>query len=130
MHLLQILEETHNVSLFAVRVEELIDLFLTRCFLFPILSITLHRHPCHTWKSELFGRQIVLRHTESLTPSSHSSGEERKDIKGKDTFDLSDWWKSNCATLPTFGYVLREVLTNSCPSERLFSVFNSTYGLQ
>jgi hypothetical protein len=28
------------------------------------------------------------------------SFEERKDIKGKDTFALSDWWKSNCATLP------------------------------
>ena len=27
------------------------------------------------------------------------SFEERKDIKGKDNFDLSDWWKSNCATL-------------------------------
>ena len=41
------------------------------------------------------------------------SFEERKDIKGKDTFDLSDWWKSNCATLPGFTYVLRTVLTNS-----------------
>ena len=27
------------------------------------------------------------------------SFEERKDSKGKDTFDLSDWWKSNCAPL-------------------------------
>jgi hypothetical protein len=33
------------------------------------------------------------------------SFEERKDIKGKDTFDLSDWWKSICATLPGFVYV-------------------------
>jgi hypothetical protein len=58
------------------------------------------------------------------------SFEERKDIKGKDTFELSDWWKSNCATLPGFAYVLRTVLTNSpnsCPSERSFSIFNSTY---
>ena len=58
------------------------------------------------------------------------SFEERKDSKGKDTFDLSDWWKSNCATLPGFAYVLRAVLTNSpnsCPSERLFSIFNETY---
>ena len=42
----------------------------------------------------------------------------------------SDWWKSNCATLPGFVYVLRAVLTNSpnsCPSERLFSLFNTTY---
>jgi hypothetical protein len=38
--------------------------------------------------------------------------------------------KSNCATLPEFAYVLRAVLTNSpnsCPPERLFSIFNSTY---
>jgi hypothetical protein len=44
--------------------------------------------------------------------------------------DLSDLWKSNCATLPGFTYVLRAVLTNSpnsCPSERLFSIFNTTY---
>ena len=61
---------------------------------------------------------------------SMKSFEERKDSKGKDTFDLSDWWKSNCATLPGFAYVLRAVLTNSpnsCPPERLFSIFNSTY---
>ena len=58
------------------------------------------------------------------------SFEQRKDSKAKDTFDLSDWWKSNCATLPAFAYVLRAVLTNSpnsCPSERLFSIFNATY---
>ena len=28
------------------------------------------------------------------------SFEGRKDSKDKDTFDLSDWWKSNCGTLP------------------------------
>jgi hypothetical protein len=56
--------------------------------------------------------------------------EDRKDNKGKDTFDLSDWWKSNCATLSGFAYVLREVLTNSpnsCPPECLFTLFNTTY---
>ncbi len=59
------------------------------------------------------------------------SFEERKDNKGKDTFVLSDWWKSNCATLPGFAYVLRAVLTNSpnsYPPERLFNIFNATYG--
>jgi hypothetical protein len=59
------------------------------------------------------------------------SFEERKDSKGKDTFVLSDWWKSNCVTLSGFTYVLRAVLTNSpnsCPPERLFSIFNATYG--
>jgi hypothetical protein len=63
-------------------------------------------------------------------PDSIKSFEERKDNKGKDTFDLSDWWKSNCATLPGFTYVLRVVLTNSpnsCPPERLFRIFNATY---
>jgi len=58
------------------------------------------------------------------------SFEESKDIKGKDTFDLSDWWKSNCATLSGFAYVFRAVLTNtpnSCPSESLFTLFNTTY---
>ena len=55
---------------------------------------------------------------------------ERKDGKEKDTFDMSDWWKANCAKLPAFTYVLRAVLTNSpnsCPPERLFSIFNSTF---
>ena len=59
------------------------------------------------------------------------SFEERKDSKGKDTFDLSDWWKSNCATLPVFAYVLLcAVLTNSpnsCPTECLFIIFSATY---
>ncbi len=55
---------------------------------------------------------------------------ERKDDKGQDTFEISDWWKANCAMLPAFTYVLRAVLTkspNSCPPERLFSIFNSTF---
>ena len=55
---------------------------------------------------------------------------ERKDVKGKDTFDMSDWWKANYSKLPAFTYVLRTVLTNSpnsCPPESLFSIFNSTF---
>ena len=44
---------------------------------------------------------------------------ERKDDKGQDTVDISDWWwKANCAKLPVFTYMLRTVLTNSpnsCP---------------
>ena len=65
---------------------------------------------------------------QSLTDSIKSF-EERKDNKGKDTFDLSVWWKSNSGTLPGFTYVLRAVLTNSpnsCPPERLFIIFNAT----
>jgi len=38
---------------------------------------------------------------------------ERNDGNGKDTFEMSDLWKSNCAKLPAFTYVLRAVLTNS-----------------
>jgi hypothetical protein len=37
----------------------------------------------------------------------------RKDGKQKDTFDISDWWKANCAKLPAFTYVLRAALTKS-----------------
>jgi hypothetical protein len=54
---------------------------------------------------------------------------DRKDGKGKDTFGMCDWWKSNCAKLPAFTYALRAVLTNSpnsCPPERLMSIFNAT----
>jgi hypothetical protein len=38
---------------------------------------------------------------------------ERKDDNRQDAFDISDWWKVNCAKLPAFTYVLRAVLTNS-----------------
>ena len=60
------------------------------------------------------------------------SFEERKDIKGEETFDLGDSWKSNCATLPAVAFVLRTVLTNSPNSslpECLFNIFNTTYNL-
>ncbi len=62
--------------------------------------------------------------------ASIKSFEERKDNKGKDTFDSSGWLKSNCATLSGFTYVLRSVLTNSsnsCQPESLFTVFNTTF---
>jgi hypothetical protein len=69
--------------------------------------------------------QIEVMKTEFIRyqalADSIKSFEERKDRKGKDTFDLSDWWKSNSGTLPGFTYVLRGVLTNSpnsCPHER------------
>ena len=55
---------------------------------------------------------------------------ERKDGKGKDTCDMSDWWKAKCAKLPAFTYVLRAVRSNSlnsCPPERLFSIFTATF---
>ena len=54
--------------------------------------------------------QIAVMKTEftwyqDLTDSIKSF-EERKDNKGKDTFDLSDWWKSNCATHPFLPFPL------------------------
>ena len=66
--------------------------------------------------------QIEVMKTEVMKyqtlPDSIKSFEDRTDNQGKDTFDLSDWWKSNCATLSGFTYVFRTVLTNSpnsCP---------------
>ena len=78
--------------------------------------------------------QIELMKTEVIKyqvfTGSIKSFEERKNIKGKDTFDLSDWWKSNCATLSGFTYVFGTVLTNSpnsCPECLFFSIFNANY---
>ena len=81
--------------------------------------------------SKLASRGLKPLYVKKLERWCGALRERRKDSKGKDTFDLSDWWKSNCATLPGFAYVLRAVLTNSpnsCPPERLFSIFNATYG--
>jgi len=69
--------------------------------------------------------ELLLTAADSIKPLV-----ERKDGTGKDTFDISDWWKANSAKLPAFTYVLRAVLTNlpnSRPPERLFSIFNSTF---
>jgi hypothetical protein len=41
------------------------------------------------------------------------------------------WWRCNSGNLPHFAFVLRSLLTNapnSCPPERLFSMFNATFG--
>jgi hypothetical protein len=70
----------------------------------------LYEHPeirteIEVMKTEVMKYQVLV--------DSIKSFEERKYSKGKDTFELSDWWKSNCATPPGFTYVLRAVLTNS-----------------
>ena len=84
----------------------------------------------------VFGNKISVSDIEGLTILKLSEHPqiilqiEVKDGKGKDTFDISDWWKANCAKLPAFTYVLRVVLTNSpnsCSPERLFSIFNATF---
>ena len=91
---------------------------------------------CMSTRTEI-RTQIEVMKTEVMKyqtlADSIKSFEERKDSKGKDTFDLSDWWKSNCATLPGFTSVLRAVLTNSLSHPTLahqsvwFSIFNTTY---
>jgi hypothetical protein len=48
---------------------------------------------------------------------------DRKDGNGKDIFDMSNWWKANCAKLPAFTYVLRAAPNyspNSCLKKMLF----------
>ena len=55
---------------------------------------------------------------------------ERKDEKGKDTFDLGTWWRGNSSKVPSWAYVLRAVLTNSpnsIPPERVFSILNDSF---
>ena len=58
--------------------------------------------------------------------------EQRKDAKGKDTFDRAAWWRSDeiATKTPAFKFVLRAVLANSpnsIPPERVFSVLNNTF---
>jgi len=56
--------------------------------------------------------------------------DERKDVMGKNTFSLPEWWRCNSGAIPHFAYVLRALLTNapnSCPPERVFSMFNATW---
>ena len=74
-------------------------------------------------KSEINTYHVLVQSIKSL--------DERKDVKGKDTFSLPEWWRCNSGNLPHFAFVLRALLTNapnSCPPERLFSMFNATFG--
>jgi hypothetical protein len=74
-------------------------------------------------KSEINTYHVLVQSIKSL--------DERKDVKGKDTFSLPEWWRCNSGNLPHFAFVLRSLLTNapnSCPPERLFSMFNATFG--
>ncbi len=87
----------------------------------------LSQHPQMMVRIEVMKNEVITYQTsaDSIKPLV-----ERKDDKGQDDFDISDWWKANCAKLPVFTYVLRAVIIishNSCPPERLFTIFNSTF---
>ncbi len=72
---------------------------------------------------------VGLHDLASRSPAYPSAS--RKDVKGKVTFSLPEWWRCNSGSLPHFSFVLRALLTNapnSCPPERLFSMFNATFG--
>ena len=58
----------------------------------------LYEHPEIRPQNEVMKTEVMKyqAHTDSM-----KSFETNKDNKGKDTFDLSDWWKSNCTTLPS-----------------------------
>jgi hypothetical protein len=51
-----------------------------------------------------------------LTQSSHSWKERRS--RGRDTFDISDWWKANCAKLPA-------VIDVACRSHKLTQLLST-----
>jgi hypothetical protein len=42
-------------------------------------------------------KEVDIAHADSGHENRKS---QRKDGQGKDTFDISDWWKANCAKLP------------------------------
>ena len=87
--------------------------------------LKLSQHPQIILQIEVMKTEVMKYQT-----LADSINAERKDVKGNDTFDISDWWKTNCAKLPAFTYVLCAVLTSSpnyCPPERLFRIFNSTF---
>jgi hypothetical protein len=62
----------------------------------PYLLFKLSEHPEIRAQIEVIMKYQVLA-------DSIKSFEERKDSKGTDTFDLSDWRKSNCATRKKIG---------------------------
>ena len=60
---------------------------------------------------EVTKAEVITYQTVQSLADSIKSLVDRKDTKGKDTSDLSDWWKANCAKLPAFTYVLLMMLT-------------------
>ena len=84
------LQQSIKVSPFAVRVEQLAYIDIDGLKIFKLYEHPEIRVQIEVMKTEVMKYQALA--------DSIKSFEERKDIKGKDTFDLSDWWKSNCAT--------------------------------
>ena len=72
--------------------------------------LKLLHHPQIMLQIEVMKTEVIKYQTLVDSIKSHV---ERKDVKGNDTFDISDWWKANCTMLPAFTYVFRAVLTNS-----------------
>jgi hypothetical protein len=64
--------------------------------------------PCAHWP----GPQLILL-TRIAVPVQWRCRDERKDVKGKDTFSLPEWWRCNSGNLPHFAFVLRALLTNA-----------------
>ena len=60
------------------------------------LARMLYEHPAIRPQIEVTKTQVMEY---QALAASIKSFEEMKDSKGKDTFDLSDWCKSNCAPL-------------------------------
>ena len=54
-------------------------------------------------KSEINTYHVLVQSIKSL--------DKRKDVKGKDTFSLPEWWRCNSGNLPHFAFVLRALLT-------------------
>ena len=57
----------------------------------------LSQHPQMMVQIEVMKNEVITYQTpaDSIKPLV-----ERKDDKGQDAFDISDWWKANCAKLP------------------------------
>ena len=94
---------------------------------------TLSEHPLiRPPRCDIEGMKSEAIKYHALVKSVKASGPE-KGFQGQRHwyFVLSDWWRCNSGELPHFAFVLRAVLTNapnSCPPERLFSMFNATFG--
>ena len=87
--LLYILQQSIKVSLIAVLGNKISESDIDGFKKFKFYEHPEIRPQIEVMKTEVMKYQALA--------GSIKSFEERKDSKGKDTFDLSDWWKSNCA---------------------------------